>query len=87
MSNGVSNGWYIDTDAYCREQNLCTRNEDGSYDMHLVIEFWPQRWFYIGLVVSGTTLAACVGYLIWDVARRRRDKRRIHVKGETRPTK
>ena len=36
-----------------------------------VIEFFPQRWFYLGLLISGTTLLACLGYLGYDFFRRR----------------
>jgi hypothetical protein len=66
------NGWYIDTPSLCGASSttgngtaLCTKNPDGSYDMNLVIEFWPQRYFYLGLIISGATLAGCVGYLIY----------------------
>jgi hypothetical protein len=50
----------------------CTRNEDGSYDIELVLEFVPQRWFYLGLLISGTTLVGCITYLIVNTVRRRR---------------
>jgi hypothetical protein len=75
--NGFLNGWYIDVDKYCQEQGLCTRNPDGSYDMELVVEFRPQRWFYIGLIISGITLLGVVGFLAYDIVWRRR-------KGESR---
>ncbi len=73
--NGFLNGWYVDTDAYCNRQALCTRNADGSYDMEMVIEFTPQRWFYVGLIISGTTLIGCLGYLGVAFARRRKNKK------------
>ena len=50
------NGWYVDPQIYCQQQNLCKENEDGSYDMELSIEFLPQRWFYLGLFIGGMTL-------------------------------
>lgn len=61
--NSFLNGWYVDTDELCVKQKLCRQNADGSYDMDMVIEFWPQRWFYVGLIVSGTTLIGCLVYL------------------------
>ena len=32
----------------------CAKNPDGTYDMEMVIEFFPQRWFYLGLLISAT---------------------------------
>lgn len=64
--NGFLNAWYIDTDDWCATQGKCTKNADGSYDIEMVIEFWPQRWFYLGLLISGTTLAGCLGYLGYE---------------------
>ncbi|MDZ4225269.1 MAG: hypothetical protein U1C49_00320 [Candidatus Andersenbacteria bacterium] len=61
--NSFLNGWYVDTNELCVRQNLCRQNADGSYDMDMVIEFWPQRWFYLGLIISGATLVGCLGYL------------------------
>jgi len=71
--NDFLNGWYIEPATMCKEGNMaCTLNADGSYDMEMVIEFFPQRWFYLGLLISGTTLAGCLGYLGYDFVRRRR---------------
>jgi hypothetical protein len=64
--NGFLNAWYIDTDDWCATQGKCTKNADGSYDIEMVIEFWPQRWFYLGLLISGATLAGCLGYLGYE---------------------
>jgi len=52
----------------------CIQNPDGSYDFELVVEFWPQRLFYVGLFISGMTLLACVGYLGYDWRKRRKPK-------------
>jgi hypothetical protein len=49
----------------------CTINSNGSYDIELVIEFVPQRWFYVGLLISGATLLSCIGYLGYDFVRRK----------------
>jgi hypothetical protein len=43
--------------------NFCTINPDGSYDFEMLVEFWPQRLFYIGLFISGLTLLGCLSYL------------------------
>ncbi len=61
--NDFLNAWYIDTDEWCGVKAHCTLNADGSYDMEMVIEFFPQRWFYLGLLISSLTLVACLCYL------------------------
>jgi hypothetical protein len=63
--DGFLNAWYVDTKAWCADgQNpACSRNDDGSWNIELVAEFWPQRWFYLGLLVSGAALVGCLGYL------------------------
>lgn len=57
------NAWYVDPSKLCGSNTACKLNPDGSYDMEMVLEFWPQRWFYLGLVVSIATLAGSLGYL------------------------
>jgi hypothetical protein len=48
---GVINGFWINTTG----ENL-----------EIVIRYTPQDYFEIGLIISGTTLAACIAYLIYD---------------------
>lgn len=62
--NNFENGWFVDIDLFCRQQKLCTQNADGSFDIKLVADFTPQRWFNVGMIVSGATLVACLIYLI-----------------------
>ncbi|MDD4902600.1 MAG: hypothetical protein PHE24_05715 [Patescibacteria group bacterium] len=87
MANGYANSWIIDLDKICgqttpkpllaKEGSACVKNADGSYDFEMVVEFWPQQLFYLGLFVSGATLLGCLGFLIiiW-----RREKRRKEMK-------
>lgn len=72
MVNGYANSWTIDPDEICLHSAQCIKNADGSYDVELVIEFWPQRLFYIGSIVSGTTLFACLSYLTLSLFRRKK---------------
>jgi hypothetical protein len=64
------------------EAGRCVKNADGSYDFEMVVEFWPQRLFYIGLAISGTTLLLCIGYLIYDWRRRKRKNVELAEKGK-----
>lgn len=60
--NDFENGWYVNPARLCKDHVAsCTHNADGSYNLSLVAEFAPQRWFYFGAVVSGLTLIVCVG--------------------------
>ncbi|GFP32808.1 hypothetical protein HKBW3S42_01116, partial [Candidatus Hakubella thermalkaliphila] len=64
LVNGYANAWYI-------------RPEDAGErkDYEVIIEYWPQKLFYIGLAVSGATLLACLAYLGYDFLRSRQGKR------------
>ena len=71
IANGYSNSWFINIDNLCEKNNiLCKKNVAGNYDIELVIEYIPQYYLYFGLVISGTTLFACVGYLVFGFARK-----------------
>ena len=48
------------------------QNPDGSINVDLTLYFKPQSWFYLGLIISGTTLIGCLGYLVWDFVKRRK---------------
>jgi hypothetical protein len=82
MANGYANSWIIDTNKVCEAQSeklpsdnsFCTKNSDGSYDFEIVVEFWPQRLYYLGLIISGTTLVLCLGYFGWVFVKRRKEK-------------
>jgi hypothetical protein len=65
--NNFMNGWLVDPSKFC--ESSCQKNSDGSYNMTLVMEFTPQRWFYIGSAISAVTFLAVVGYLIYDTVR------------------
>ena len=79
MVNGYANSWVIDTDEMCNNNTQCIKNADGTYDMELVVEFWPQRLFYLGAFISGLTLVGCLVYVGVATARERRKKKSIVV--------
>lgn len=51
-----------------------TLNADGSIDVELTLYFKPQSYFYLGLIISGTTFIILIWYLWVDVVRNRRRK-------------
>ncbi len=68
MVNGYANSWLIDSNRLCHPElvsgSKCIQNPDGSYDFELVIEFWQQRLYYLGLAISIVTFIGCIGYLL-----------------------
>ena len=70
--NSYANSWWIDPailrllpEASKEKQGYYTVNPDGTVDFEMVLEFWPQRLFYVGLFISSTTLVFCLIYLIY----------------------
>lgn len=63
MVNGFANGWLIDKDT-----------NSGQSEFDVILVYQPQRWFYLGLIISGITLIGSIGYLF--IARYRRYKKR-----------
>ncbi len=59
--NGYANAWHI-----------VPADSGGKPDYELIVEFWPQRLFYIGIVVSTVSVSACVLWLIVLLIRRRK---------------
>jgi hypothetical protein len=61
----ASNAWYVDPVELCRDAPDCQQNADGSYDVSLTIEFTPQKWFYVGLGISGISIVSVLGYMLY----------------------
>ena len=57
VANGYANAWYVDPRVFDRDGDGC---------FTIIIYFWPQSLFYLGLFVSGATLLCCFGYLVYD---------------------
>ena len=72
MVNGYANSWLMNTDKLCSVPSNCIKNADGSYDFEIIVEFWPQRLYYLGLYISGTTLICSLFYLLWTWTRKER---------------
>jgi hypothetical protein len=58
--NGYSNAWIVNNKI------------NGSYK--IILEFKPQKKFYITLFISWATFISCLGYLVVDFVRNRRSK-------------
>ena len=81
--NNSMNGWYIDPKLLCKQAgNSCVRNNDGSYNIQLVAEFSPQRWFSFGLIVSSAVIIGCVVFLLYDWRKHRSPKITLEKKSK-----
>lgn len=71
--DSTMNGWYIDPNVWCTQNGSgCTKLADGSYNIDVVMEFAPQRWFYLGGLMSLVAGIGALGYVSYDVWRARR---------------
>jgi len=75
VANGYANSWLIGTKKICSDPTLCQKNPDGSYDLELIVEFWPQRLLIISIIISGVTLIFAIGYSV--IIRLKRMKRNL----------
>lgn len=74
LLNEVFNKWKVRPE-YIKQnfsKEYYVENPDGSIDIDLVLYFKPQSYFYLGLLISGATLLASLGYLGYDWRKRRK---------------
>ena len=74
IGNGYANSWFIDTDAICQNPLYCESTPEGGYVLEVVLEFWPQRLFYLGVLISGGGGFLAFSYLFITGWRRRSQK-------------
>ena len=71
QANGYANSWIIKPDNICSKySNYCVKNSDGTIDMHLIIEYQLQRYFYFGIMI---TLLSIGGLLVFGVVNKKRN--------------
>jgi len=59
-----ANGWTIDLTNYCSlQKNKCSKKGD-IITADFYIEYWPQKMFYLGRILSVISFIFCFGYLI-----------------------
>ena len=73
--NGYANSWWINiNDIKKLGPQYYKVNKNGTYDFEFIIDYWPQRLFYIGIIISATTVVVFGLYLIYDTVRKRKTK-------------
>ncbi len=70
--NGYANSWIIDPSSICSFNKSCIKNEDGSFDFEITVEFWPQKLFYIGVGISTITVSTILILLAFGFLRKRK---------------
>ncbi len=65
LANGYANSWYITSE-----------DSDGQGNYEIIIEFWPQRLFYLGIGISLVSFFGCLGYLGYTLTKERVEKRK-----------
>jgi hypothetical protein len=61
LANGHANGWIIESARICRfSPESCSWNPDGTVDLEMIVQFWPQQIYQVCLSLSIATLAACL---------------------------
>lgn len=75
-ANNLLNSWYIDP-AKLAEDNLAKQNLDGSYDIEIIGEFWPQRLFIFWSIISGAILLSIIVVICFIWKRPRHSYRQI----------
>ena len=72
VANGYANSWWINLN-YIKKlgPRYYKVNKNGTIDFEMIIDYWPQRLFYIGIIISGATVLLCVLYLIYDWKKKR----------------
>lgn len=70
-ADGYANCWWLDPALLAKlpqagqdRSGYFTRNPDGSMDFELLLDFGPQKFYLIGLMISATVMAACAAYLL-----------------------
>jgi len=54
--------------------------------LEISIEYEPQKWFYMGSIISVSTLIACITYLIYDWIKKKDIIKRIKKRVEAKTT-
>ena len=73
IGNSYANVWFIDVTELCVDKQLCEMNENGTYDLELVLEFWPQKYMYLGYIISGISYLMVIGYFVLVFVRKTKE--------------
>ena len=65
-NGGYANGWLLDF-KYLETNfsDYLQRSADGGYDLEFIVEFQPQKIFYVTAIISVFMIFAIILYLLW----------------------
>ncbi len=61
-TNGYANGWILPVDDIC-SQKSCEKNTDGSYNYFLVVDYFPQQYVAVSILISVFVLVSLISIL------------------------
>lgn len=63
--NGFANAWMMDSEKFCDLfPNACFVNSKGIREIEIVLEYWPQRLFVLGLMMAMAFIVLLIVYFI-----------------------
>ncbi|HYG83856.1 MAG TPA: carbohydrate binding domain-containing protein [Verrucomicrobiae bacterium] len=75
--NNTMNAWYIQPSELCRSAEVCQKDASGNYTISLTMRFVPQKWLYLGLILSAVSFVGLVAYCIWEFLHERKHRKRV----------
>lgn len=66
--NNFANSWWIDADKL-EEGSMLKKDADGSYNFEIILEYWPQKSFHFGILISVISGLVGIFYLVFSKKR------------------
>ncbi len=70
--NNYSNAWWIDIDDLCKNQEICKKNSDGTYEISLIIENKMNKYLNSSFCLFILFIVVCLVLLSYDFSKRRK---------------
>lgn len=52
VGNGFANAWLINVNQICALPSYCKKSPEGEMEFDVILEFWPQNLFIIGVLIT-----------------------------------
>ena len=77
ITNWYANSWILDINKICwsEQSSNCKKNQNNTYDLELIIEFWPQRLLYLWKWISFSWISLLIVYMFYYNYRQKKIKK------------